>query len=431
MLCSVKLFIAVTALVLLLGASSLAQASPVEGAETVVVTYGADANPTGDPIGGGAGYSNIITTWDCTVTTKAEFLSAMTSATSGQVIYISPAASIDLSGESDVAIPVGVTVASNRGEEGSLGGLIYTNTQTSGFAVLLQPQSHVTFNGIRLEGPDGSTSGTSYMKGICTDGYHGIEIENCEIYNWPYAGVAVYDDNLGADGLSSPDLNHIHHNYIHDCQRNGYGYGVDVAAASALIEANVFDYCRHDVAGQRSLPDAATTNYEVSYNIFETHINNNSLVDCHGGNDSKAWGNPNNPDVNTAAGGTLLIHHNTFKVANQPSVAIRGVPAVVCKVYNNWTYVATVSTGPTATAFKQRLDNLIGAVLGVKTITSRGYVRMEVFDNWYGTAAPPRVSEHNAAGASETPTWVSVAIVLAVLGVGGGAAYFKLRKPVR
>lgn len=384
-------------------------------AATDTVLYGAGAYTGSDPIGGGGGYSDIYTHGipnDAAhnPTTAAAFMSAVSGAKSGEVVYVGPQYTFDLTGHNGFVVPEGVTIASNRGYggsggigSGSLGGII---TNTGSVTEILRPQSYVRITGIRIKGQSGGTSGGATHGGILQDGCRGLEIDNCEIYNCPYAGVTVRNDGLGNDGLNSPDCAKIHHNYIHNCQRNGLGYGTDGTGSSRQIYCNVFDYCRHDVAGQRTLPGAATTNYEVSYNIFETHINNNSLVDCHGGNDSKAWGNPNNPDVNTAAGGTLLIHHNTFKIANQPSVAIRGVPAVVCKVYNNWTYVTTVSTKPTATAFKQRLENLVGAVVDGKSITNTEYVRMEVFDNWYGTAAPPSgTTAAPVADFTATPTF--------------------------
>ena len=42
---------------------------------------------------------------------------------------------------------------------------------------------------------------------------------------------------------------YIHHNYIHHNQARGEGYGVNLYGGNALIEANIFDYNRHDVTG--------------------------------------------------------------------------------------------------------------------------------------------------------------------------------------
>ena len=366
------------------------------GDDTILINsdYGAGQYYNGNPVGGGKGYNNIIKPNHPRVKFKVStnnsndvkgLLYALNHVSNGDIIYINDDASIDLSGLTDIYIPAGVTLASGRGHNSSAGGLIFTNDQTSSrFSVFLRPRSHVTLNGIRLRGPDGNPAGISYMNGIRTSTYHGIVIENCEIYNWPYAAIEIHNDKLG--DFHSVDKAWIHHNYIHHNQRNGLGYGVNVGAASVLIEGNIFDYNRHHVAGNRSLHGTPTTNYEVRYNIL-MNTNRNSLVDCHGGNDPKSWGNPNDPDVTTVAGGILLIHHNTFTVSDQNSVGIRGIPAVVCRIYNNWTSVTTLSKGPCDLAFRQRLENLKGSVVDGKPITGDEYVRMEVYNNKYGLSS--------------------------------------------
>ncbi len=373
-----KLMLTFLALVsLLISASAIvgSQVAPAQAAQTP--SYGADANPTGNPIGGGTGYNNIISSSaaNYVVSTKSQLLSALSSATSGQIIYVADTAEIDLSGSQDIIVPAGITLASGRGRNGSLGGLIYTNTMTYSYATFMKAQDHVTFNGLRVRGPDG-TVGTSgavpTVWGIrCSGGHHGLIVENCEIYNWTFAAVAIYTDGL-ADPQSS-DRGWVHHNYIHHNQRLGFGYGVDVGQASALIEANIFDYGRHFVAGGRGTP---VTNYEVRYNIFKANCTH-TLVDCHGGNDRPEDGFADGPDASVWAGGTLLVHHNTFQSNSQPSVKPRGVVQTICECYNNWTYHS--GSTPTSGAFRQETDHL-----GLT-----GYQNMSVHDNWYGTTAPP------------------------------------------
>ena len=364
---------------LLLGLSAIVGGKAVSAqADTTTPGYGADVNPTGDPIGGGPGYSNIIdrSAANYIVSSKSQLLGALASATSGQIIYVDDSAEIDLSGMYDIVVPTGVTLASGRGKNGSLGGRLYFTTMTPHYRHLFTPRSHVTFNGIRLEGPDGSigTNGADpLIDGICCDGYHGLVVENCEIYNWPYAGISVGHDGLS--GLSSADRAYIHHNYIHHNRRLGLGYGIEVGGASCLIEANIFDYSRHHICGSRGTPVA---NYEARYNIFGANCTH-TLVDCHGGNDDASMGFPAGPDPNIPAGGTLLIHHNTFLSPypdGQPSVGIRGVPATICEVYNNWTYWPQSQSAETFNEQVQRLG-----------LTP--YVNMEVYDNWYGTSPPP------------------------------------------
>ena len=51
-------------------------------------TFGCEANPTGNPIGGGEGYTDILSAGDFIVKTTAEFLAALKEAKPGQVIYV-------------------------------------------------------------------------------------------------------------------------------------------------------------------------------------------------------------------------------------------------------------------------------------------------------------------------------------------------------
>ncbi|OGO02117.1 MAG: hypothetical protein A2Y72_02805, partial [Chloroflexi bacterium RBG_13_53_26] len=393
-------YLGVILLLFVVSATLVGQTSTAQ-ADTSTLGYGAEVNPTGNPIGGGAGYSNIITSGDYTVTSRTEFLAALStlsgmseSARTGKIIYIEESANIDMGGGTygtlSLSVPSGITIASNRGWGSSSGGRIYWSMPATlpHYKHFLAVGNNVTFNGIRLEGPDGEigTSGSDpLIDGIYCSGKTGLVVENCEIYNWPYAGIAYYSDKL--PGLGSSSKAQIHHNYIHHCRRSGLGYGVQVAAASALIEANIFDYCRHAIAGERDYP---ASNYEARFNIVEPNITN-SMFDMHGGNDTPSWGFDDGPDARVPAGGTILIHHNTFKSSSQISVGIRGVPADVCRVYNNWTYWPSSAS---TTTFKQRLENL-----GLTP-----YINMEVYDNWYGTTSPPLTNHSPVLGAISDKT---------------------------
>jgi len=332
--------------------------------------YRINANSTGDPVGDGAGYRGIITGGDYICATGAELLAALSKSSSGDVIFVPSAASIDLTGSYDVSVPAGVTIASDRGWGDSPGGRIFTTSMTAQFRRLFQVGSYVTFSGLRLEGPDGSEGSQGdepTMTGIYSYGSKGLVVENCEVYNWPFAGVAVYEDGVG--GINKRGRFYIHHNYFHHNRRVGYGYGVDTAGSSGLIEANSFDYGRHYIAGGRGFP---VNHVETRFNVFGPNCSN-VLYDQHGGNDDPSWGFDQGPDPAVPAGGTLLIHHNTFRSASQPSVAIRGVPYVTCEVYNNWTLWPESQS---AKCFKQRLENL----------ALKPYQNMSVHDNWYGVA---------------------------------------------
>ncbi len=293
--------------------------------------YGADANPTGNPIGGGDGYTNIVSrsSADFIVDTKSELLSALQSARSGDVVYIEGNANIDMSGTYNTRIPAGVTLASNRGENGASGGRIYQSKQSSppSPAVLFRVDGqNVRITGLRIEGPEKNTDSVNYKPiGIyCTQ--RNSEIDNCEIWGWCNAGINM----AGTGGSSLKAGGYIHHNNIHHCQMDGLGYGIVVTAGGvALIEANYFDYNRHSIAGDGVAGDG----YEARYNICGPHALATSPhpFDMHG----KASGST------TIAGDEIRIHHNTF-LATSPSgaypIAIRGVPRVGAYIDHNWFY---------------------------------------------------------------------------------------------
>ena len=324
--------------------------------------YGAGVNPTGNTIGGGAGYSHIVSRSSAqyVVSTRIALLDALSDASSGDIVYVEDSAQIDMTGLREISVPVGVTLASGRGWGGSEGALLYANdTSSSGFPSLVEIRSGGRVTGLRLQGPNGTTTRAYPLySGLVAVG-DDVEVDNCEIYNWPQSGIAVTEGHYG----------HFHHNHIHNCQADGFGYGVCVAGGTALIEANYFDYYRHAIAGTRGYP---VSSYEARYNIAGPHATN-TVFDMHGGNDNPSWGFDEGPDADVPAGGTILIHHNTFEATggNSISVGIRGVPTNTCEVYQNWTYWdSRYSTD----AFKQYLQNL----------DLDPYVNMSVYDNWYG-----------------------------------------------
>ncbi|MDA0746282.1 MAG: hypothetical protein O2954_07170, partial [bacterium] len=57
------------------------------GVSDAHTTFGAEGNPTGNPIGGGKGYSDILEGGDVTVRTYEELRAALEEAGTGQVIF--------------------------------------------------------------------------------------------------------------------------------------------------------------------------------------------------------------------------------------------------------------------------------------------------------------------------------------------------------
>lgn len=295
--------------------------------------YGAKADETG-PIGGGKGYSRIITSGDYTADSLESLIEALGKAKSGQVVFIPGDLIIDMTtfiyiDKIMLKIPAGVTLASDRGHNGSEGAQITSDSlDTPGMISIEGPG--VRLSGFRLQGPNskryldhhkrsfgpGGPGHTYYYKfptsrGIITK-FGDLEIDNCEISAFANAGVSLQK------GTGS----HIHHNLIHKCQYNGLGYGVSHDEASSIIELNHFNENRHSLAGT-GRPGCGY----IARNNVELGISLSHNFDMHGGRDRK--------DSTTIAGTTMEMYNNTF-LGPQRAVVIRGVPQDKCDVHHNW-----------------------------------------------------------------------------------------------
>jgi hypothetical protein len=289
-------------------------------------SFGAEANPTGEPIGGGKGYQRLIVRSDYLVKTLEELLAALKQAKAGQVVYVNDKAEIDVTGNQKIVIPGGVTVASGRGRGGSEGALLYSDELATS-PMFLAGGEKVRITGLRLRGPDPNRR-TEQMRQLHKEGrYYSIpnsdgiisthpylEVDNCELWGWSHAAVFL---KRGASKA------HIHHNSIHHNQRSGLGYGVCLDQSNALIEANLFDWCRHHIAGT----GRPGTSYEARYNLVLENANSHSF-DMHGGRDRK--------DGTDIAGDSIKIHHNTFKAARVRAIVIRGRPVQSAEIHHNW-----------------------------------------------------------------------------------------------
>lgn len=302
--------------------------------------YGAKPDATG-PLGGGAGYTRIVTSGQYTVANIDDLLAALGKAQPGEVIFIDPTADLDFTAlvfaeKLVLQVPGGVTIASNRGQDGSPGALIRSDAfQTSPLFQTLGPD--VRFTGLRLRGPDPQTRLDHHRRAFATgrsandasayyyalpnsDGIQarspGLEVDNCELSGWSHSAIFLMEG----------DGHHIHHNYIHHNQRQGLGYGVSLGygdKAVSLIEYNVFDYNRHSIAATGKPGNA----YEASNNVEVGHAIGH-YFDMHGGGDRG--------DGTNIAGDWMKIHHNTFQLATQTAVLIRGVPQQRADIHHNW-----------------------------------------------------------------------------------------------
>lgn len=295
--------------------------------------YGAKADEQG-PIGGGEGYKRIVTQGDFVAENLETLIDVLSKAKSGQVVFIPGKAVIDMTtfiyiDKLTLKIPEGVTLASDRGYNGSPGAQITSDSLDTPLMIqVMGPNARIT--GIRLQGPNpkryldhhkrafgtGGPGHSYYYKFPTSNGinikFPKAEVDNCEISAFAHAGV----------NLPGGNDHHIHHNLIHKCQYNGLGYGVALDNSTAVIEYNTFNENRHSIAGTGRIGCSYTARHNVHKEISLSHC-----FDMHGGRDRK--------DNTTIAGSIIEIYNNTF-YAPQTAVVIRGVPQEKCDVRQNW-----------------------------------------------------------------------------------------------
>lgn len=283
-----------------------------------------DPAPTDTEIGGGDGYDRIVSSADAdvVVSTRDGLLDAFDSVTDGDVVYVDDDAEIDLS-ERRITIPAGITLASGRGRDGSDGALITCDRRTSRLFQIYDDDVRIT--GLRFRGPEigyYDPAGSAWdHNSLVLRAYGGCEIDNCEIYGWPHAGIGV-----GEDGTSSTASDaHVHHCSIHDNMMSSLGYGIVVYRGEPLIEYNYFNGNRHSIGAD----GASGCSYEARYNIQ--------------GPDGLIFGF----EMHSPGGEQITIHHNTFQYVETRNgnvargVAIRGTPSEGTTIENNWFYNLT------------------------------------------------------------------------------------------
>ena len=318
--------------------------------------YGAKPNTSG-PIGGGIGYANLVEPTQDPVTSLDALSDALKNARPGDIVYLHGKAKIDCTIRVHVEnmvleIPEEVTLASNRGEDGAKGGMIFSNSfATRPLIRAMGP--NVRIAGLRLGGPNpdpclehhhrsfAERRGHQYYykfpvsDGISCDQFK-LEIDNCEIGGWSHAAI----------NLQAGSNHHIHHNFIHHNQYNGLGYGICHDRSFSLIEYNLFNYNRHSIAGT-GRPDSG---YEARHNIEIKHSLSHCF-DMHGGRDRQ--------DNTNIASTWLKIHHNTFWCP-ETAIVIRGKPEQGCEIHNNWFYQQSLNKSIRLEGLSQVRNNIYG-----------------------------------------------------------------------
>ena len=325
----------------------------------------------GNPIGGGAGYDAIVTTGTHIVSTDigwAAFKALVEARKSGDVVFIHSSVTMDLTNLNGDAIlvPGGVTIASDRGHNGSEGALLYSNQVKFGGngydrPVFVTTGTGCRFTGFTFRGPYGESgnysptdeTGRRVKFGIVSN-YDNTEVDNMHGYNWPSAFVSFsrYTSNSTFFGPLQPTIGQeVHHSYIHNNKQNGMGYGVDTENGQATIYANIFHDHRHDIQGSGE----ATNGYEAYCNTVlsgGTHHN----FDIH----PRYWCDGDvytYQECDPPAGKFMYVHHNDFqddgsgrhdKTGNMQNVAPNGIPDEGARIEYNRTvrqYLGTWTSG--------------------------------------------------------------------------------------
>ena len=320
-----------------------------------------------DPIGGGPGYSKIITQEDADyiVTNKTELISALNIANPGDIIFMPSDTVIDNTRQ-PLAVFEGITLASDRGFNGSQGaeikyttdpvgesdfyrrvrniqyedrgdGIVRVYSDNWGFSqvgkimmiagcaeyrncegyeitainsnqkwaeirapyngdpeikgvnyvalveCLLAVGPNVRMTGFRMHGPIYGRLDRDYDRYKLNTGVlvcdREFEMDNCEMSGWNKFGI------ISRDSFRL----HIHHNYIHHTQREGFGYGVWMYGLAtptpvpflredyAVIDYNYMHDCRHEIASS----NAKNSAWIARYNMMTEHGHDEQFFDRH------------------------------------------------------------------------------------------------------------------------------------------------------
>jgi hypothetical protein len=284
---------------------------------------GYQASPA-SPIGGGPGYHAPISidSSTTTVTTTSQFTQALDDAATGGnlKIFIPSNITLQLLGApNSYTIPYGVTIFSDRGVNGSLGGKLkyaeYDNGTTS--FVINNVESYVTLSGLRIEGPSGEAdpSLNFLAYGFKQSNGTAFKVFNNDISAWPGAAIAI----------DKSDEAEVKYNYIHDNRRSQRGYGVVVQGGNAIadINYNLFNNNRHSIAGSGKAGEEWYANYNVQLAGSNGHAFDMHKFGSNGGKHVEAHSNL------FLIGSTCWGHREAFN--------IRGIPTnSKAKITGNW-----------------------------------------------------------------------------------------------
>jgi len=269
------------------------------------------------------------------VYTAQQLKERLDTAEKGDVIYVDDNSIINLDDYSNLEVKSGVTLASGRGRDGSLGGkLVRTKkVKNEDFGLLHITGDNVRVTGIRIEGPDKDKKGDSeeinngisiYSEQPTT--FRSLIIDNNEIFGWQKAGVEVRN----VKGVLI-EQNHIHHCLYRKVGVTSRGYGVVVyEAGEAHIKGNLFDHNRHDVACDGHPVSEYTVNTNLILNGGISHS-----LDVHGWHETQDITEVH-PDGSYFAGLRFSYENNIILSSDKPHIFIRGNSEDKIIIKNNY-----------------------------------------------------------------------------------------------
>ncbi|NDJ55563.1 hypothetical protein GWD52_00850 [Enterobacteriaceae bacterium 4M9] len=228
-------------------------------------------------VGGGSGYEGQIDKASVDYQEARDYATLKALTDSGaRYIYIPGDAEIEIPMvQSALFVKSGTTIFSDRGINGSEGARLnvsYIDEQVYKFPVIVM-DSNTRMSGIRYEGPYKGTTTENTTIGIQTvSGSKNIEVDNMEMWGWPWAAVSVKNTaNV-----------RVHHSFIHSNIKSGLGYGVVTqnGNATAEIACNVFDSNRHAIAGSGQSGEGYAAHHNLvlnngergAYHQFDMHM---------------------------------------------------------------------------------------------------------------------------------------------------------------
>jgi FG-GAP-like repeat len=208
-----------------------------------------------------------------------------------------------------VHIPDGVTLESDRSATAE-GGELYMSRPIEGpdiWKSMLEPGSDTRIRGLRLFGYDplDTTPRGDGTVGVNIHDVVDVLVDDDEVSGWPDAAIGV-GPVQNTPGTARKIR--ITNNFIHNNVQCGLGYGVIVGTRGyAFIDENVFNYNRHDVAGN----GAPGSGYIATLNFVLTsgptcggHYNQHFDMHGTGGGSSHVGG---------IAGSYIEIRSNTIR----------------------------------------------------------------------------------------------------------------------